>query len=53
MDLEHKARLTAIDDIRKTVLDMGILREAEANARMALRDLVAAMGATVDVWSAS
>src|SRR5580704_8447279 len=26
-DLEHKARLTAIDDIRKTVLDMGILRD--------------------------
>ena len=53
LDLEHKARLAAIDDIRKTVLDMGILREAEANARTALRDLVAAMGATVDVWSAS
>jgi hypothetical protein len=53
LDLEHKARMAAIDDIRKTVLDMGILKEAEANARAALRDLMSAMGATVDVWTAS
>ena len=53
LDLEHKARLTAIDDIRKTVLDMGILRDAESSARDAIRGLVSAMGATVEVWSAS
>jgi hypothetical protein len=53
LNLEHKARMTAIDDIRKTVLDMGILRDAESSARAAIRDLVGAMGATVEVWTAS
>jgi hypothetical protein len=53
INLEHKARLTAIEDIRKTVLDMGILRDAETSARTAIRDLVSAMGATAEVWSAS
>jgi len=53
VNLEHKARLTAIDDIRKTVIDMGILKDAEASARRAIRDLVGAMGATVEVWTAS
>jgi Protein of unknown function (DUF4230) len=53
VNLEHKARLTAIDDIRKTVLDMGILRDAESSARTAIRDLVGAMGGTVEVWTAS
>ena len=52
-DLEHKARLTAIDDIRRTVLDMGILHDAEASARAAIRDLVGAMGESVEVWTAS
>ena len=53
IDLEHKARLAAIEDIRKSVLDMGILRDAEASARAAIRDLVGAMGATADVLTAS
>jgi hypothetical protein len=48
-DLEHKARLAAIDDIRKAVLDMGILRDAESRARDAIRDLVGAMGDKVEV----
>jgi hypothetical protein len=52
-DLEHKARMTALDDIRKTVLDMGILRDAESSAKAAIRDLVGAMGDSVDVWMAS
>jgi hypothetical protein len=52
-NLEHQARMAAIDDIRKSVLDMGILRDAESNARTAIRDLVGAMGATVEVWTAS
>jgi hypothetical protein len=53
INLEHKARLAAIDDIRKAVLDMGILRDAESSARAAIRDLAAAMGATAEVWTAS
>jgi hypothetical protein len=52
INLEHRARLSALEDIRKTVVDMGILRDAETDARTALRDLGAAMGATVEVWSA-
>jgi len=53
INLEHKARLTAIDDIRKTVLDMGILRDAESSARKAITDLVVMMGGTAEVWSSS
>ena len=52
-NLEHQARLAAIDDIRKAALDMGILRDAESNARAAIRDLIGAMGATVEVWTAT
>jgi hypothetical protein len=52
-NLEHQARLAALDDIRKAALDMGILRDAESSARAAIRDLVGAMGATVEVWSAT
>jgi hypothetical protein len=53
INLEHKARLTAIDDIRKTVLEMGILRDAESSARKAITDLVGMMGATAEVWTSS
>jgi len=53
VNLEHKARLTAIEDIRKTALEMGILHDAEESARAAIRDLVGAMGASVEVWTAS
>ena len=53
LNLEHKARLAAIEDIRKSVLEMGILKDAESSARAAIRDLVGAMGATADVWTAS
>jgi hypothetical protein len=52
-NLEHQARMAAIDDIRKAALDMGILRDAESNARAAIHDLVGAMGAVVEVWTAS
>lgn len=48
-DLEHKARLAALDDIRKAALNMGILKEAESRARAAIRGLVGAMGDTVEV----
>jgi hypothetical protein len=52
-DLEHKARLAAIDDIRKAALDMGILEDAESRARAAIHDLVGAMGDTVEVRTGS
>ncbi len=43
-DLEHKARLKAIDDIQKAALDMGILQQAQTNAQNGLGDLFAALG---------
>jgi hypothetical protein len=52
-NLEHQARLSAIEDIRKAALDMGILHDAESRARDAIRDLAAAMGDTVEVWTAT
>ena len=48
-DLEHKARLKAIEDIRKAALDMGILEQARTGARTALQDLFGALGWRVDV----
>ena len=53
LNLEHQARLAAIEDVRKAALDMGILRDAESSARAAIRDLAGAMGATVEVWTSS
>lgn len=41
-DLEHKARLEAIDDVRKAALTMGILDQAQKNAESAIRDLLSA-----------
>lgn len=50
-DLEHKARLRAVDDIRQAALDMGILEQAKSNAQSAVHDLFAALGwkATIKV----
>ena len=50
-DLEHKARLKAVDDIRQAAIEMGILDQARTNAQSALRDLFGALGwkATVKV----
>ena len=39
-DLEHKARLKAIDDVRQAALNMGILPQARHNAEIAIRDLL-------------
>ena len=44
-DLEHKARLQAIDDVRNGALSMGILDQAQKNAEMAIRDLLKAFDA--------
>lgn len=48
-DLKHKARLRALEDIRKAALDMGILDQARTNAQSALGDLFGALGWKVAV----
>lgn len=42
-DLEHKARMDALDNVRKAALQMGILDQAETNAESAIRDLLSAI----------
>jgi Protein of unknown function (DUF4230) len=41
-DLEHKARLQAIDNVRSAALDMGILDQAQKNAETSIRDFLGA-----------
>lgn len=41
-DLEHKARLQALDDLRSAALSMGILDQAQKNAELSIRDLLSA-----------
>ncbi len=48
-DLEHRARLKALDDIRQAALDMGILKQADANAQSAIQNLFGALGWKVKV----
>jgi hypothetical protein len=43
-DLEHRARLQALDDVRTTAIEMGILRDADRNAQTAIRDLLRPLG---------
>jgi hypothetical protein len=45
-DLEHKARLLAIDDIRGAALEGGILNDARRNAQETIRKFLAALGVT-------
>lgn len=47
-DLEHKARLQGLDDVRNAALKMGILDQAQKNAQTAIRDLLAGLGAQAD-----
>jgi len=42
-DLEHKARLAALADVRSTALGMGILAQAQKNAECAIKDLLGAV----------
>ena len=42
-DLEHKARLQAISDVRNAALSMGILDDAQRNAEAAIRDLLSVL----------
>ena len=44
VDLEHKARLQALEDIKKSALDMGILGEARKNAQVDIRNVLQAFG---------
>jgi Protein of unknown function (DUF4230) len=43
-DLEHKARLQALNEVRSAALNMGILDQAQRNAETAIRDFLAALG---------
>lgn len=36
-DLEHRARLTALDDIKTAAIEMGILEDAQRNAQSAIQ----------------
>jgi hypothetical protein len=47
-DLEHKARLQAIADVRDAALKMGILERADKNAQMSLRELFSALNLQVN-----
>ena len=44
IDLEHKARLQALEDIKRAALDMGILKEAQRNAETDIRGILQAFG---------
>jgi hypothetical protein len=46
-DLEHKARLSALADVRTAALDMGILTEAQRNAEEAIANFLHASGMEV------
>lgn len=47
-DLEHRARLQALDDVRNAALEMGILNEAEKNAETSIRDFLNALDVKAD-----
>jgi hypothetical protein len=52
-DLEHKARLTAEQDVRPAALKMGILGEAQRNAEAAVTSFLRAFQVEVDFKPAS
>jgi|SRR5208283_85650 len=39
-DLEHRARLTALDDIKAAAIEMGILEDAQRNAQSAIQSFL-------------
>jgi hypothetical protein len=43
-DLEHKARMQALEDIKAAALEMGILTESRRNAEMDIREILRAFG---------
>ncbi|HEX4809166.1 MAG TPA: DUF4230 domain-containing protein [Bryobacteraceae bacterium] len=42
-EMEHRARLSALDDVRSAALKMGILDNAQRNAQAAIRDFLRAV----------
>ena len=42
-DLEHKARMQALEDVRNAALQMGILDQAQTNAEASIRNLLGAL----------
>ena len=46
-ELEHKARLTAIEEIRKAALSGGILGQSRGNAEIAIKGLLTSLGLRV------
>jgi hypothetical protein len=53
VDLEHKARLQALEEIKQAALDMGILAEAQRNAETSIRTLLQAFGIPKSVFDYS
>lgn len=43
-DLEQRARIAGLESVKKSALDMGILKEAERNAESAIRSLLELAG---------
>ena len=50
-NLEHEARLAAIDQIRKAAIDQGILRDAQRNAQDTIRTFLRNFGITTVTFS--
>lgn len=46
-DLEQRARAMALDAVRKSAIDMGILKDAEHNAQTTIREFLRAVGVEV------
>jgi hypothetical protein len=44
-DLEREARLTALESVRETAIEMGILKHAQRNAEQIISSLLEALGA--------
>ena len=53
VDLEHKARMQAIADIKQAALDMGILAEARRNAETSIRAILRAFGIEAAIFDYS
>ena len=50
-DLEHKARLVALDDVRTAAVKMGILNEAQRNAGLTIVQFLKAFGIEAAILS--
>ncbi|MDQ6664203.1 MAG: DUF4230 domain-containing protein [Acidobacteriota bacterium] len=44
LDLEQRARVMALDSVRKSAIEMGILKDAERNAETSVREFLRAVG---------